>query len=71
MSDEEILIVSELLIEFRWQTCVDMSVVQPSANRRKHSELHTGVWEGKLPLLTVMTKQVKELGFSAAITLNI
>lgn len=56
MSGEEILIVSELLIEFRWQTSVDMSVVQPSANRRKHSELHTGVRGGKLPLLTVMTK---------------
>lgn len=40
MSGEEILIVSESLIEFRWQTCADMLLVKPSANRHKHWELH-------------------------------
>lgn len=39
-SGEEILIVSELLIEFRWQTCADMLLVKLSANRHKHCTLH-------------------------------
>lgn len=53
-SGEEILIVSELLVEFRWQACAGMLLVKPSANRHKHCTLHANSLANRRKVLSLV-----------------